>query len=78
HQTQFPMLSQITRDVLAIPGVSVSVERLFSSTKHTLTDSRSCMTATTASRTVVTKEWLKKGLGEGIDYLADVSIHHNH
>ncbi|KIJ13542.1 hypothetical protein PAXINDRAFT_31165, partial [Paxillus involutus ATCC 200175] len=59
HQTQFPVLSQIARDVLAIPGVSVLVERLFSSTKHTLTDSRSRMTVMTASRTVVTKEWLK-------------------
>ncbi|KIK72863.1 hypothetical protein PAXRUDRAFT_179767, partial [Paxillus rubicundulus Ve08.2h10] len=58
-----------------VPGVSVSVERLFSSTKHTLTDSRSSMTATTASKTVVTKEWLKKGLGEDVNYLADTSIH---
>ncbi|KIJ06032.1 hypothetical protein PAXINDRAFT_71657, partial [Paxillus involutus ATCC 200175] len=77
HQNQFPVLSRIARDVLAIPGVSVSVERLFSSTKHTLTDSRSSMTAMTASTTVVTKEWLRKGLGEGISYLADVSIWHN-
>ncbi|KIJ06441.1 hypothetical protein PAXINDRAFT_87244, partial [Paxillus involutus ATCC 200175] len=78
HQTQFPVLSQIARDILAIPGVSVSVERLFSSTKHTLSDSRSSMTAITASKTVITKEWLRKGLGEDINYLANISIHHNH
>jgi hypothetical protein len=27
------------------------------------------MTATAASKTVVAKEWLKQGLGNGIDYL---------
>ncbi|KIJ05366.1 hypothetical protein PAXINDRAFT_68821, partial [Paxillus involutus ATCC 200175] len=77
HQNQFPVLLWIARDVLAIPGVSMSVERLFSSTKHTLMDSRSSMTAVTALMTVVTKEWLRKGLGEGISYLTDVSIWHN-
>jgi hypothetical protein len=32
------------------------------------------MTATSASKTVVAKEWLKKGYGEGVNYLDDVRI----
>ncbi len=50
--------------------VSISVERLFSSVKRTLTDSRSSMTAETASLDIITKEWLKCGLAEGVDYMA--------
>ncbi|KII89944.1 hypothetical protein PLICRDRAFT_107806, partial [Plicaturopsis crispa FD-325 SS-3] len=75
HASDFPVLSRIARDILAIPGVSVSVERLFSSSKHTLTDSRSSMGVESASKTILTKEWLKKGFGEGLHYLENVSIH---
>ena len=53
-------------------GVSISVEWLFLSSKHTLSDSHSSMTAESASKTVVVKEWLKKGLGAGVNYLDDV------
>ena len=69
HAADFPILSLIAQDILAIPGVSISVEQLFSSSKHTLFDSRSSMTVTSASKTVVAKEWLKQGLGNGIEYL---------
>lgn len=72
HESDFPVLACIAWDILAIPGVSISVERLFSSSKHTLSDSRSSLTAESASKTVVTKEWLKKGLGDGMNYL-DIS-----
>jgi hypothetical protein len=72
HAIDFPVLARIARDILAIPGVSISVERLFSSSKHTLSDSRSSLTAESASKTVIAKEWLKKGLGEGVDYLENV------
>jgi hypothetical protein len=68
------VLAHIARDVLAIPGVSISVERLFSSSKHTLSDSRSSLTAQSASKTVVVKEWLKKGFGDGVNYLDDFRI----
>jgi hypothetical protein len=68
------VLSRIARDILCIPGVSVSVERLFSSSKVTLSDPRSSMSADTASKSIVTKERLKKALGEGIEYLQGVNI----
>ena len=69
HAADFPVLARIARDILASPGVSISVERLFSSSKHTLSDSRSSMTAESASKTVVVKEWLKKGFRDGMNYL---------
>lgn len=69
-----PVLSVAARDIFAIPAVSVSVERLFSSCKHTMSDVRSSLTADRASRTVVTKEWLKNGLGVDVRYLDGVSI----
>ena len=74
HVVDFPVLACITQDVLAIPGVSISMERLFSSSKHMLSDSCSAMTAESASKTVVAKEWLKKGLRVGINYLDDLHI----
>ncbi|KAJ7720756.1 hypothetical protein DFH07DRAFT_760713, partial [Mycena maculata] len=58
-------------DILAIPGVSISVEHLFSSVKHTLSDARSSMTAETAAVDIVTKEWLKSGL----DYTKFINAH---
>ena len=64
----------IARDILVIPGVSISVKQLFSSSKHTLSDSQSDMTTESASKTVVTKEWLKKGFGVGVNYLDDVGV----
>jgi len=59
---------------LAIPGVSISVERLFSSSKHTLSDTRSSLTAVSASKMVVVKEWLKKGFEADENYLDEVRI----
>ncbi|KIK74552.1 hypothetical protein PAXRUDRAFT_19762 [Paxillus rubicundulus Ve08.2h10] len=69
HSRTFPVLLHIARDILAIPAVSVSVEQLFSSSKHTLSDSRSSLTAESASLMVISKEWLKLGYGNRIDYL---------
>jgi hypothetical protein len=66
------VLARIAHDILAIPRVSISVKHLFSSSKHTLSDSRCLMTAESASKTVVAKEWLKNGFGEGVDYLDNI------
>jgi hypothetical protein len=54
-----------------MPGVSISVECLFSSSKHTLSNTRSYMTMESASKTIIVKEWLKKVLGKGVDFLMD-------
>ena len=68
------MALQVARGILAIPGVSISVERLFSSLKHTLSNARSSMTAETVSVDIVTKEWLKAGLAEGVNYTDFIKI----
>jgi hypothetical protein len=75
YADHFPVLARIACDILAIPGVSISVERLFSSRKHTLSDVQSSLSAESASKTVVAKEWLKRGFGEGVNYLDDVHTH---
>ncbi|GBE89868.1 hypothetical protein SCP_1701940 [Sparassis crispa] len=76
HTKTFPILSRIARDILAIPGVSIAVERLFSSSKHTLSDVRSSLVALSGSKTMVSKERLKRGLGANLPYLNGISIHH--
>ncbi|KAF8592794.1 hypothetical protein K439DRAFT_1324521 [Ramaria rubella] len=56
HQMQFPILSWIVCDILCIPGVSISVKCLFSSSKRTISDAQChLMTATTASKTLITE-----------------------
>ena len=72
HAIDFPVLAHIAHDILAIPGVSISVEQLFSGRKQTPSDSRSSLTAQLALKTVVAKELLKKGFGESLNYLNDV------
>ncbi|KAJ7354026.1 hypothetical protein DFH08DRAFT_803936 [Mycena albidolilacea] len=64
-------------DILAIPGVSISVERLFSSLKKTITDERASKTVETVFVDVVTKEWLKLGLAKGVNYMDFIKIHTN-
>ncbi|KAJ7309227.1 hypothetical protein DFH08DRAFT_719454, partial [Mycena albidolilacea] len=46
-------------------GVSIAIERLFSSMKHTLMDDRTSMTSQNWSTCIVTKKQLNSGLGEG-------------
>lgn len=60
-----PVLVRAARDILAIPGVSVSVERMFSSLRHTLSDERASMVAQTIRMSVLSKERLKTNLGSG-------------
>ena len=74
HTIDFPVLAHIACNILAIPGVSISIELLFLSSKHTLSNTHSAMKVESASKTVVAKEWLKKCYGVGINYLDDVHI----
>ena len=52
----------MARDFLAIPGAMVSVERLFSKSRHLCTDQRSTLKAKTLTEAMCTKEWLREGL----------------
>lgn len=59
---EFPLISQIARDHLAIPGTSVSVERLFSKSRHVCYDLRSSLLANTITETMLCKLWIRDGL----------------
>ncbi|EIW73948.1 hypothetical protein CONPUDRAFT_68149, partial [Coniophora puteana RWD-64-598 SS2] len=44
---------------LTIPATSVSVERLFSGSRHVCRDSRSSLKASTITKVMCTKKWLE-------------------
>ncbi|KAF7349507.1 Dimer-Tnp-hAT domain-containing protein [Mycena sanguinolenta] len=62
NEHEFPIISKIARDFLAIPGTSVSVERLFSSARHLCHESRASLNSKTISEAMLTKMWIKEGL----------------
>ena len=62
HERDFPILSRMARDFLAIPGSSVSVERLFSKSRHLCTDLRGSLKAETVTEAMCARQWLRDGL----------------
>jgi hypothetical protein len=63
HEHEFPIISKMARDFLAIPGTSVSVERLFSSAHHLCHESRASLGSRgTRAIMMLTKMWIKEGL----------------
>lgn len=52
----------MAKDFLAIPGSSVSVERLFSSARHLCADARSSLQAKTITEAMCSKQWMKEGV----------------
>lgn len=62
HHSEYPVHARMARDFLAIPGAMVSVERLFSRSRHLCTDQRSSLKAATLTQAMCTKEWLREGL----------------
>ncbi|TFY70017.1 hypothetical protein EVJ58_g118 [Rhodofomes roseus] len=62
HAQDFKVISRIARDYLAIPGASVSVERLFSASRHLCANTRSSLKAETIVRALCTKIWLRANL----------------
>jgi hypothetical protein len=62
HQHEFPVIARMARDFLAIPGAMVSVERLFSKSRHLCADQCSSLKAATLTQAMCTKEWLQEGL----------------
>ncbi|KIO15967.1 hypothetical protein M407DRAFT_86587, partial [Tulasnella calospora MUT 4182] len=62
HSHDFPVISQMAKDFLAIPASSVSVERLFSSARHLCTDARSSLQARTITEAMCSKQWMKEGV----------------
>jgi hypothetical protein len=62
HAQDFPILSRIARDFLAILATSIAVEQLFSSAQHLCDNVHSSLEAWTIMEAMCTKIWLKQGL----------------
>ncbi|CAE6471302.1 unnamed protein product, partial [Rhizoctonia solani] len=62
YHTNFPTVGHMARDFLCIPASSVSVERLFSTCKLTMSDVRSSMSFETARRRICCQNWMKVGV----------------
>lgn len=63
QQRDYPNLSKMALDILSIPAMSASVERLFSSSNITVSDRRNRLKADTIEMIESLKSWQKiKGL----------------
>ena len=61
RQGQFPVLSQLALDILAIPAMTTDCKRSFSHAKLTLMSQRLSMTAETLERLQCLKNWIRHG-----------------
>jgi hypothetical protein len=64
HASEFPVIARMARDYLAIPATSVSVERVFSKSRHICGDLRSSLKERTVTMALLTKVWIRSGLFE--------------
>ena len=67
HSSKYPVLSQIARDVLAIPASVVPSESAFSTGQRVISDYRSRLKSTTVEALICLQSWFKK-----YESLADV------
>lgn len=58
----FPVIAAMARDFLAIPGTSVSVERLFSTARQLCQDLRSSLHEQTIMEAMLVRAWLRAGM----------------
>jgi hypothetical protein len=59
NSNNYPNLSRMAKDYLAIPGTSTSSERLFSSGKHLIADTRKSLSPSTIRACQCLKSWEK-------------------
>jgi hypothetical protein len=67
RQAQFPMVSQLALDILAIPAMATDRERSFSLAKLTLTSQRLSMTSETLEKFSVSINQVKQNLDSLLD-----------
>lgn len=65
----------MARDILPIPATSVSVERLFSKSRHLCQDLRSSLKAETIREALLTKLWIRGGFFETVPEPKRVAKH---
>jgi hAT family C-terminal dimerisation region len=59
QQRDYPNLSKMALDILSIPAMSASIERLFSSANMTVSDRRNRLTPDTIEMIECLKSWQK-------------------
>lgn len=64
HFAEFPVLSLIARDYLAIQSTSVACEQAFSVAGNTITKTRNRLHPETARASLCAKSWIENGIGE--------------
>ncbi|KAL5723392.1 hypothetical protein ACHQM5_006798 [Ranunculus cassubicifolius] len=58
---KYPVLSQVARDILAIPVTSVAAESAFSTGGRILDSFRSCLRPNTVEALICTQNWIRSG-----------------
>lgn len=66
HSTEFPVLSLMAKDYLAIQSTSVACEQAFSVAGNTITKVRNRLCPETARASLCTKSWVENNIGEQI------------
>ncbi|GBC39169.2 zinc finger BED domain-containing protein RICESLEEPER 2-like [Rhizophagus irregularis DAOM 181602=DAOM 197198] len=66
HSTEFPVLSLMAKDYLAIQSTSVACEQAFSVAGNTITKIQNRLCPETARASLCTKSWIKNNIGEQI------------
>lgn len=64
HCVEFPILSLMARDYLAIQSTSVACEQAFSVAGNTITKTRNRLQPETARASLCAKSWIENGIGE--------------
>ena len=64
HRTDYPALSHMALDILAVPAMSAEVERVFSSASLTITDRRNRLGGEVVEAIECQKSWLQSGIIE--------------
>lgn len=76
NSSRFPVLSQLARDVLAIPVSTVASEAVFSTTGRILDDFRTSLTPFMVQALVCTQDWLRRAtpinIQEDMEQLAEL------
>ncbi|GBB87003.1 hypothetical protein RclHR1_13460004 [Rhizophagus clarus] len=66
HSTEFPVLSLMAKDYLAIQSTSVACEQAFSVAGNTITKVQNRLCPETARASLCTKSWIENNIGEQI------------
>ncbi|KAG9384346.1 Dimer-Tnp-hAT domain containing protein [Pyrenophora tritici-repentis] len=76
NEPTYPRLSQVAKDILAIPIAQVGVERVFNVAKDVIGSRRHRLSARTIQQIMVLKDTISQEEEQGLDYLLPASLEH--